>query len=145
MIEVLVFVSVVTIFFVAAATVSSFSLRIAKSNENKILATLYAEELIEWLRGEKEADWEQFKSDTVSTNPSVDYCFYESPLESSWSATTKLATACTNFDLDNIFKRDMTVSRTSDENQLDVAVTVSWRDGPNTFSVPVKTVLSRFE
>lgn len=145
MVEVLVFISVVSLFFVVAATVSSYSLRIAKSNENKILAALYAQELVEWLRGEKEADWEQFKVNTIPAGTAANYCFYESPLGSSWSTTTKLATPCTDFELIDIFKRDLVVSPTSDANQVNVAVTVSWRDGGNTFSVPIKTVLSRFE
>ena len=147
MVEVLVFVSVVAMFFVVAATISSFSLQVAKSNENKILATRYAEELIEWLRGEKEVDWEQFKTNTIPDPPGTaqNYCFYQKTFGSNWNNTSKLNTTCSGFELGSVFNRDLTITPTSDSNQVNVDVTVSWRDGPNTFTVPVKTVFSRFE
>ena len=145
MVEVLVFVSVVAMFFVVAAAISSFSLQIAKSNENKILATRYAEELLEWLRGEKEVDWEQFKENTIPDDTTKNYCFYEKTFGSNWNNTSKLNAACSGFELGSVFNRDLTVTPTSDSNQVSINVTVSWRDGPNTFTVPVKTVFSRFE
>ena len=145
MVEVLVFVSVVAMFFVVAATISSFSLQIAKSNENKILATRYAEELIEWLRGEKEVDWEQFKENTIPNATAENYCFYEKTFGNNWNNTSKLNTTCSGFELSSVFNRDLTITPTSDSNQVNIAVTVSWRDGPNTFTVPVRTVFSRFE
>ncbi len=141
LVEVLIFVSVVALFFVIAATISSFSLRVSKSNENKILATRYAEELVEWLRGEKEADWEAFKGKADKT-----YCFYKSPI-GTWD-NSKTIGPCSGYELGNppLFNRELQISTiTSDPNQLNIVVTVSWQDGQNTFNVPLRTVFSRFE
>lgn len=143
LIEVLVFVTVIAIFFVVAAAVSSFSLQVSRANENKILATRYAEELTEWLRGEKEADWNVFKTKLGN------WCFNTSPLVS-WPSLQG-ACAPSDFDLkDNnlnkVFKRDLVISDpVPNDNQLSVNITVSWQDGQNSFNVPVKTVFSRFE
>lgn len=142
LVEVLVFVSVIGIFFVTAATISSFSLQVAKSNENKILATRYAEALMEWLRGEKEADWDAFKT-KLGGAASSSWCFDQTPISDTNGWQTNAP--CSTYDLQNIYKRDLKISTTSDPDQLVAEVTVSWKEGANILSVPVKTVFSRFE
>ena len=59
-IEVLIFVSVLSLIFLAIAYATSQSIKQTKFNEQKLLATRYAEELEEWLRGQKEEDWNTF-------------------------------------------------------------------------------------
>ena len=41
-------------------TVTTFNLKNMKIQEHKILATRYAEEGVEWLKQEKEDDWQIF-------------------------------------------------------------------------------------
>jgi prepilin-type N-terminal cleavage/methylation domain len=53
LIEVLIFVTILSLFFVAAAAVTIVSLRNLKVQEHKILATRYAEELLELAKREK--------------------------------------------------------------------------------------------
>ncbi|MDO8498060.1 MAG: type II secretion system protein, partial [bacterium] len=60
LIEVLVFTSILSIFFVAAATVTTVSLRNLKISERKIIATRYMEDVASWLRAQKESDWNTF-------------------------------------------------------------------------------------
>ena len=69
LIEVLIFVTILSLFFVVASAVTITSLQNLKVQEHKILATRYAEELLEWLRGEKEVDWNKF------INYRGNYCF----------------------------------------------------------------------
>lgn len=146
LVEVLVFVSVVALFFVTAALISSFSLRISKSNETKILGTRYAEELLEWLRGEKEADWEAF-TDRITCYPTVpcseNWCFDETPIANTDGWQTRAS--CQTYDLQNTFKRDLVLSTTSDPNQINVVINVSWLEGDSEVTIPIKTVFSRFE
>lgn len=136
LVEVLVFVTVVSLFFVVAAAVSSFSLQISKTNENKILATRYAEELVEWLRGEKEADWNTFSYRSGNT-----YCFKTAPINS-WGSQ---GSCNESYDLQNLFDREVTITPTGGDNQLNIAISVTWEDSQNTFEVPIRTVFSRFE
>lgn len=139
LIEVLVFVTILSLFFIAASSISLVSLRNLKSNENKILATRYAEEVLEWLRGEKEDDWNVFygKSSDIGTK----YCF--NSLNLSWPTSG----ACGSFDLYSFYKRETTLKRglIGADPKIDISITVSWNEATQTITVPINTVFTRFE
>lgn len=133
LIEVLIFVSILSVFFIAAISVSTVTVRNMKINEHKIIATRYAEELVEWLRSEKESDWESFSGRTAT------YCFND---VLSWS----LAGACSPpYGLDSFFKREATFTGTVVAgviNQVSVDIVVEWQELGNTYKVPIKTVFT---
>ncbi len=137
LLEVLIFISIVSLFFIAAASVATISLRSIQSNENKILATRYAEELLEWVRGEKEEDWEVFTTTRMGS-----WCLSQEPIED-WPGS--LANGlCSNSQLiDSLFKREMALQLTGE--RVAVSIDVTWSEGSQTFTVPVKTVFERFE
>ncbi len=139
LIEVLVFVTILSLFFVAASSVSIVSLRNLKSNENKILATRYAEELVDWLSGEKEDDWNIFYN--KSSNAGTVYCFNN--LVITWPASG----ACASYGLSAFFKREATLKRglIGSDPKIDVTVDVSWSEASQTLKVPIKTIFTRFE
>ncbi|EKD96191.1 MAG: hypothetical protein ACD_24C00151G0001, partial [uncultured bacterium] len=75
-IELIIFVSLIPVIFITLAFLVTNSLFTTRINEHKILATHYAEELREWLRGAKEQNWVDF-----SINHNVGgYCFDTSPI-----------------------------------------------------------------
>lgn len=78
LIEVLIFVTIFSLFFIIAIASLTSSLRDMKINEHKILAVKYAEELIEWIKAEKEIDWNQFISQRMNK-----YCF-NNQLSDNW-------------------------------------------------------------
>ncbi len=134
LLEVLIFVSIISVFFIVAAAVATLSLRNVKSNENKILGVRYAEELLEWVRGEKEADWETFTTDRMGQ-----WCFYQTPILG-WASNGP----CTGNQLINaLFKRDLDLQLSGE--RVNVNITVQWVEGTQTLSVPIKTVFERFE
>ena len=57
MIEVLAFTLLVSIIFIGLTRIVVLSMRSSKLAQNTVLATHFAEELQEWVRGEKEEDW----------------------------------------------------------------------------------------
>jgi len=132
LIEVLIFVTILSIFFVLAAAVTIASLRNMKVNEHKILATYYAEELVEWLRDEKEADW------TAFSQKSGTYCFNSSDF-SGWP----IGACGNNYDLDSFFKRELILS--NDGSQANINVTVSWLELGQEYQVPIATVFTKWE
>lgn len=135
LIEVLVFVTILTLFFVAAASITTANLRNLKTQEHKILATHYAEELLEWLRGEKEADWNNFinKSSTDGTT----YCFNNLDFNSYGY--------CSSYGLNNFYQREGTLIKLSDE-RISIRITVSWiESGGTEYSVPINTIFSVWE
>src|SRR3989338_9286294 len=62
LIEVVIFVSLISVIFVTFAALTTTTIRWSKINEHKILASHNVEELREWLRGQKETDFEGFEA-----------------------------------------------------------------------------------
>lgn len=90
-IEILVFVSIISFLFITLTATVTASLRRMGTAESRVYATHYAEELQEWLRAEKETDWNAFIARDVSGSGTV-YCFntelnFENP-EEIWTLLT---------------------------------------------------------
>lgn len=164
LIEVLIFTTVFSLFFVLASTVVTTTLRITKENQNKIRATHYVEELKEWLQTEKEINWGGTAySGSAITNfteyatqaypppyntlpiPDTDYCFNTAPV-TAWPA--RGASNC-NLMLDNQFRRIATFSASSIEGgyikQISADISVEWNEGKIIYKVPLKVVFSVWE
>lgn len=158
LIEVLIFVTVFSLFFVMAAAVVTTTLRITKQNQNKIRATHYAEELREWLSSEKEINWggslcsgciisntTPFTERTTQVVPKTDFCFND-PLLPQWPGPG--ASSC-YMNLDNQYRRIATFSATSVVggyvNQVGVSISVEWKEGSQTLIVPMQAVFSIWE
>ena len=135
LIEVLIFVTILSLFFVAAISVVSVSLRNMKNNEHRILATRYAEELMEWLRGQKEEDWSVLVSNTGTYN------FCTSPI-TEWPQIGACAVA--EIIGETIYTRTVTIDQPN-SNQISVSIVVTWTEVGNTYKVPMKTVFSIWE
>jgi len=141
LVEVLVFTSILSLFFVTAAAVVTESLRNMKINEHKILATRYAEELLEWLRSKKEADWDKFV-EKGSVDPGTVYCF-NAILTDDWPQAGKCSP---ENKLDNIFTREVTLKNEgAPVNYVQISILVSWEDTGNSYQVPIKTVFTLWE
>lgn len=140
--EVLVFTTILSLFFVAAASVVTYMVRTAKINEHRILATRYAEELLEWTKAERDIDWNTFTSKADSTG-SITYCFNSSP--PTWVGS--IVSAC-NYNMDSIFRRTMRLTSSSAAGytfQVNVAIAVEWLEGGKLYSVPLNSTFAVLE
>ena len=141
LVEVLIFVSILSVFFVIAASMTITSIRNNEVNQHKILGTRYAEELIEWLKSEKEVDWKTFYSRAPFEPDIASYCF-NSQL-SDWTSVP--ANDCgASYTLDDVFRRWAILQQYGDD-QIKISVTVQWREYGNTYSIPINTVFSVHE
>lgn len=138
LVEILVFILILGLFFVVVIAITAVSLRNMKINEHKILATRYAEELLEWLRGQKEIDWNNF----VNNYSNNTYCFPNSPI-TGWSSPDN----CSTYTGLNppIYKRELTLSTSGRGTQVNASITVSWQELGNTYQVSINTVFSIWE
>lgn len=138
LIEILVFVTILTLFFISAVTVTTYFLQTIKYQQYKILATHYVEEAVEWLKSEKEKDWEQFSSYDSSGNGTT-YCFNDLNFNS--------LGPCENFSLANsLFKRELIIKNIgSPVNQVETVVTVYWQERNTENKVFVKSVFNLIE
>lgn len=141
LLEVLIFVSILTMIFLTIAYATTQSIKRTIYNQKKIIATHYAEEVQEWMRGEKESDWAIFttRSDTTyCLNSSVTTC---STAGTCWDAD--VACDADDYTLGNGYKRSSAL--TTNGSRIDIITTVEWTEGPNTYSVPISTTFSRWE
>lgn len=142
LIEVLIFISILSVFFVAAISVAVTSLRNMQINEHKIVATRYSQELLDWLRAEREEDWDTFHDRSIGT-----YCFNDSDI--SWGDEPVEPEDCE--DIYSLgtgikYKREAELSNIVDSTtQVKIKITTEWQELGNTYSVPINTVVAIWE
>lgn len=135
LIEVLIFITILSLFFIAAMTVTVFSLRSMKNQEYKILATHLAEEAIEWIKSEKEDDWSAFITYDISAGAGTTYCLENLDWLSKFS--------CSDYNLGTpaIFKRELLIKNIgSPTYQVNADIIVSWLDSNKENKIIIKTV-----
>lgn len=142
LVEILVFLTILSLLFITAAAITTYSLKSLKMQENKIIAANYANQLLEWLRGQKENDWNQFtsKSSTIGTI----YCFNDNL---SLNSNFLTSGPCANYTLDQRYKREVTLTNLTNNptTQIKVSIAVKWEEGGNIFKVPIDTIFSIWE
>lgn len=144
LIEVLIFVTVFSLFYVVAIATVTVSLRNMKINEHRMLATHYGQELLEWLRGQKDIDWNVFSARASPAGRS--YCFNSEPI-SAWPGSGGCG-ASYNSLTPAIYNREATLSSVNcgvQICQVDISVLVTWREFNEPWSVPIKTSLTIWE
>ncbi len=139
LVEVLVFVTVLSLFFVAAMAVTTYSLRTMKSNQYKILAAHYAEEGLEWLRGQKEDDWSIFTTRDTAMGTTT-YCISSLDFASPGECGTTYA-----LGTPALFKREVILDNepdSSNPDQVNITVSVDWVGGD---TITLKTIFKLLE
>lgn len=129
MVEVLVFITILSILFVAAATITTYSLRNIQFNQHKIIASHYAEEAMEWAKSEKEADWSTLITRDTSGGTGTTYCINSL----GW---TNGSPCGTDFSLGTpaIYKREILIANNG-TSQVNVTITVYWQEQTNVSTV----------
>lgn len=137
LVEVLVFISVLGLFFTAALSVTTFNLQNMKIQEHKILATRFTEEGIEWVKQEKEDNWTLFLDHNVGY-----YCLNSL----GWTSNSISSPACAeaNYISGTIFKRELSLTKPV-ADQVNMTVTVTWQEGGNSKNVQIKSVFKLLE
>lgn len=141
LIEVLVFVSILSLFFIMAVSVTTYSIRNMKIQEHKILATRYAEEAIEWIKQEKEDDWQVFSTKDTSSGSGTNYCL--NTLD--WATVSDCGDSYT-LGPPNIFKRVLIITNFGNPvDKITANLTVSWLENNVVQSIILKSVLNLWE
>lgn len=163
LIEVLIFVSVFSLFFVMAAAVMTTSLKITKQNQDKILATHYAEDLQEWLEAEKNINWggavcnscaitskSGFTEIITQTPGTNSFCFNDITLHDNTTVNgwPPLGVSNCQMTMGGRYRRIATFSASVVDNfvnQVNVTISVDWMDGGHVKSVPLQSAFSIWE
>jgi len=141
LIEVLIFLTIISLFLIIAITITVQSLHNLKLTEYKILASYYTQEAFEWLKIEKETDWNAFinKSSINGTT----YCLNN-------GLNLNSASPCGNndFSLGNFFKREVTLKKLTDiQNNyyVNIKITLFWRERNDVNQIKIESSLNQWE
>lgn len=137
LIEVLIFSVLFSMVFLGVTSAMISSLRNTKQSQRRIMATYYAGELKDWLKGQKELNFSNFpKSGTQ--------CFNTSPI-ASWGVTGNCGSSFTlGQGSDIVFKRYVTFTNGT-STQVNVNITVEWNEGNVVTTLPLNTRFTSWE
>ncbi|MCA9372241.1 prepilin-type N-terminal cleavage/methylation domain-containing protein [Candidatus Woesebacteria bacterium] len=142
LIEILIFVSIISVILVAAAGYVIKLLFVLNVNRHKALASYYTEDTKAWLDGERETNW-QTVVDASSVSGTV-YCL-NNELELEDQLSDFAEGACTTADgigtrVPQIYKRELTLTTNATQSQVTASVVVSWVEGEKNQSVTLQTI-----
>lgn len=139
LIEILVFTTIISIFFIAAMSVTVFFLKNIKTQQYKIIATHLLKEAIEWLKYEKEFDWNTFALRDVNNGLGTTYCLNDL----SWNSQ---GSCFQTFGSPLIFKRELIIKKLNNPvTKIELTITVSWNDVGSVNKITSKQILSIIE
>ncbi|OGK66303.1 hypothetical protein A2313_03665 [Candidatus Roizmanbacteria bacterium RIFOXYB2_FULL_41_10] len=126
LIEVLVFVSVFTVAIVALVASVSYSALSLNDARHRLMSSRYNEELAEWLKFQREYRLFGYSGLLAKSTPTgTTYCFNNSNIGLDANAIMTSG-ECTGFDLDDFYKRELTLTSATDE-QINVQIVTSYR------------------
>ena len=142
MFEVVVAVGMSAIVLIAVASLAAGSVRNSSYTSNNSQATKYAQEQIEWLRGQRDADWSAFigNIDSGGCNGALSWggsCTISSTFTRSVSFTCYFRNLSTD-----IINPVLCSSGYQNINVVDATVVVSWTDAQGVHEVRSSTRLS---
>lgn len=142
LIEVLVFTTVLSFFFIAAMSTATYTLRTMKTNQHKILATHYAQAAMEWLRSQKESSWAVYTALDTGAG-ATGYCLNDLNFNS-------VGDCGTNYSLGTpaIFKRELILENDPDSttpDRVNTTVKVEWIEAGRVTDVVLESIFTTIE
>jgi type II secretory pathway pseudopilin PulG len=123
LIEVIVFVSVLSVALISLIASVSYSSLLLINAQHKVVATRYNEEVAEWLKYQREYyGYAALEGHIVGGNPTT-YCF-NSSLELVWPELVNIG-ACPDFALENFYKRELRLS--VEASEITAQIVTSWQ------------------
>jgi len=139
LIEVLIFVSLLSIIFITFAALTTVTIRWSKINEHKIIASHNIEEIREWLRGQKEADFTGFIGKEGS------WCFNSHEYPAGYSNWVLSSDPSCDHSLDGIYKRTVVLANQDSDRKVLVSLHIDWNEGTQYFTIDERTLFSLHE
>jgi type II secretory pathway pseudopilin PulG len=140
LIEVLVFVSVFSTALVTILSGVIYSSAAFQDSKIKIIATHYNEELAEWTKYQKELNGYNAIYNRISEPLwTSTYCFNTAEL-TDWPT---IGGCGTDFTLDGMFKRELTISRRT-EDELSIEIKTYWKILNNTKETDINFYLNNY-
>lgn len=133
--EVILALALATLIVVALVALASNSIRNVTFSKNKTLSTRYAQEATEWLRGQRDEDWDTFRAN-------VSFCPTPPHIQCLNTLSWEDCGVCGDTEFkDKIFKREISFPEVSD-NSISIEVKVYWTDAQGLHEVRSSTILT---
>jgi len=142
LIEVIIFTSILSIIFVAAASVMTYTMKQNSIQIDKLYASHYNDELSEWIKGERETSWSDFAGYALTDFPNEStYCFNEE--NPKWNSTINSINECP-FSLNDQFRRYAVIkaANSNPTTRIEVAIITEWMEGSSVRSSNFQSVYS---
>jgi len=123
LVEVIVFVSVLSVALVSLIASVAYSSLLLIDAQHKVIATRYSEEVAEWLKFQREYYTYDALSDQIPISGVATYCFNESGTLT-WPGIVNIS-PCTDFTLDNYYARQVELTRSGSE--ITTVITTTWQ------------------
>jgi type II secretory pathway pseudopilin PulG len=130
LIEILTALTIVLLVIVALIKATSVSIKSGDYSKSQALATSYAQEAIEWVRAERDEDWDNVAGHT----PIESFCLNDLSWSGGWCGYT----------LGDRFKRELSLSDAGGGNTIEVRVVVGWQDASGDHQSQLNTYLSNW-
>jgi len=131
LVEVLIFISVISVVLITAASLALTSLFTFKNQQYQTLSEYYAVSLLNWLEGEKEKDWGTFLQRASAGGKT--YCFNSDPINT-WPSAG-VCPANNKFGKPPIFSRQVKLTILQPgtlQERVQAIITVKWEGATGT-------------
>lgn len=152
LLEVMIFIVILSMVLITATSFITKLLVSIRSNENRVSAAFLADDVKEWLNGERESNpWSTFHG--KASQAGIRYCL-NTQLElahtiTSLNTPTFPAAACAAYaniqtGMKPIYKRELVLYKNNNLNptQVTAAITISWIDNGIAKSLDIQTIYS---
>ncbi|KKS77646.1 MAG: hypothetical protein UV74_C0013G0165 [Candidatus Woesebacteria bacterium GW2011_GWB1_43_14] len=133
--ELLVAVAIVSITLIALVSLATKSVSNSTYSRDKTLSTRYTQEALEWLRGERDKDWNSFYSKATGGSGST-YCMSD--------VGAGLQTGSCPMIPDTTFTRTITLISPG-INSVEAIVTTSWEGDTGLHDTTISTVFTDWD
>ena len=143
--EVVVALSICALVIVVLVSLATSSIRTSTYSKNNSLATAYAGEAIEWLRGQRDTDMTTFRTKAWALITSPGGCFNTFPTTfATWPTSSPVTCPSPTTIAGTSFVRRILFKPTfvSGKNLMEADVTVTWTDSQGEHTVTSATVFS---
>jgi len=138
--EVVLAIGLITLIMVTVVAAASISITNSSFSKNQTLSTRFSEATLEWLRGERNEDWDYFLSQALPEGIEQTICF----TTLSWDGSTLGSCDPDSEGIsDTPLKREVDFSLV-DESTVGVAVRIYWIDANGYHEVNSSTYLTNW-
>lgn len=143
LIEVLIFVTILSIVLITSASIITISMRQNSVKISLLKAVHYNEQLMEWMRSERELEWSSFT--THGDSVGISYCFSQTTFSWESPIVGDPRVGC-SANLDGVFRRYATIKSVGlPVTEVQVTVHTEWESSGSWHTTELHSLFTLWE